>query len=311
MSITFASGDPALARVRELVLSADPDGSRFAQTFRSSYDRLYNGQWTGRYSWDQLYKTEKTHFGTLIEIAIRQEFDDIIDDGVQDHLDYRISGVDVDCKFSMGKAQWMIPMECVGEIIIGLHASDEKSTWSLCVERATEDKLTQGGNRDRKRTFTKAAKADIQWLFDDAPLPVNRLLHLPEADRAAIFEPRSGQQRVCELFRRTIGLSVNRESIAAVAEQKDYMKRVRGNGGARGLLQPEGIVVLSGKYRNQASIAEQLVGAQLMPEELMALKLAPAASGDGEPSVQIGGGWWRVAHPGEAVRPAPVVGEAT
>lgn len=302
--------DPDLVRVRELVLRADPDGTRFAQTFRSSYDRLYNGQWTGRYSWDQLYKTEKTHFGTLIEIAIRQEFDDIIDDGIQDHLDYRISGVDVDCKFSMGKGQWMIPVECVGEIIIGLHASDEASTWSLCVERATEDRLTQGGNRDRKRSFTKAAKADIQWLFDDAPLPVNRLLHLPQSDRDAIYGLRSGQKRVCELFRRTLGLSVNRESIAAVAEQKDYMKRVRGNGGARGLLRPEGIVVLSGKYRNQASIVEALVGEQLRPEELMSLRLAPASVGDAEPRVQIGGGWWRVAHPGDAVVQAPLIGDA-
>lgn len=305
------SGDRDLLRVRDLILKADPDGTRFAQTFRSSYDRLYNGQWTGRYSWDQLYKTEKTHFGTLIEIAIRQEFDDIIDDGVQDHLDYRISGVDVDCKFSMGKAQWMIPVECVGEIIIGLHASDEASTWSLCVERATEDRLTQGGNRDRKRSFTKAAKADIQWLFEDAALPVNRLLHLPQSDRDAIFEPRSGQRRVCELFRRTLGLTVNRESIAAVAEQKDYMKRVRGNGGARGLLQPEGIVVLSGKYRNQASIVEQLVGEQLMPEELMSLRLVPAAASDSEPRVEISGGWWRVAHPGDPVVAAPVVRDAT
>lgn len=310
MTDTCVSGDPDLTRVCQLVLEADPDGTRFAQTFRSSYDRLYNGQWTGRYSWDQLYKTEKTHFGTLIEIAIRQEFDDIIDDGVQQHLDYRIAGVDVDCKFSMGKAQWMIPMECVGEIIIGLHASDEASTWSLCVERASEDRLTQGGNRDRKRTFTKAAKAQIQWLFDDAPLPVNRLLHLPKSDREAIFEPRSGQKRVCELFRRALGLSVNRESVAAVAEQKDYMKRVRGNGGARGLLQPEGIVVLSGKYRNQASIVEELIGERLMPEELMSLRLVPAGEADVEPRVQIGGGWWRVAHPGDAVVPAPVVGDA-
>ncbi len=310
MHVAAQCGDPELEKIRQLIVEADPEGARFAQTFRSSYDRLYNGQWTGRYSWDQLYKTEKTHFGTLIEIAIRQEFNDIIDDGVQEHLDYRIAGVDIDCKFSMGKAQWMIPVECVGEIIIGLHASDEASTWSLCVERATEDRLTRGGNRDRKRTFTKAARDDIQWLYDDAPLPVNRLLHLPQDDRDAIFEPRFGQQRVCELFRRALGLTVNRESIAAVAEQKDYMKRVRGNGGARGLLQPEGIVVLSGKFRNQASIVEQLTGGQLMPEEFMSLRLAPASDDGHAPKVQIGSSWWRVARPGEPIVPAPVVGEA-
>jgi hypothetical protein len=31
---------------------------------------LLDGQHTGRYRWDQLHNTEKTHAGTLVEIAL-------------------------------------------------------------------------------------------------------------------------------------------------------------------------------------------------------------------------------------------------
>nr|WP_120491324.1 NaeI family type II restriction endonuclease [Corynebacterium lactis] len=303
------SSDVELALVRDLVRQADPTGERFAKVFRDTYYLLYNGQKTGRYRWEQLYKTEKTLFGTLIEIAIRHEFSDIIADGVQRHLDYRIGGVDVDCKFSMNKASWMIPVEAVGEIIIGLHSSDEGSCFSVCVERADENKLTQGGNRDRKRTFTKEARDCIEWIFDDAPLPVNRLLHLSEAARAEIFKHKSsGQQRVNEFFRQSLGLVVNREDIATVARQKDYMKRVRGNGGARTALRSEGILILTGSYQNQLEIAYQLLGLTLRPDELVAVRVVPIRSGEARSaSVKIDGRLWRVAEPGDPLCEAPRV----
>ncbi|ALA67065.1 type II restriction endonuclease [Corynebacterium lactis RW2-5] len=298
--------DVELELVRKLVRDADPTGERFARVFRQTYYLLYNGQKTGRYRWDQLYKTEKTHFGTLIEIAIRHEFSDIIADGVQKHLDYRIGGNDVDCKFSMNKASWMIPVEAVGEIIIGLHSSDEDSCFSVCVERASENRLTQGTNRDRKRTFTKKARSEIEWIFNDAPLPVNRLLHLSEDARDEIFSLGSGQKRVNEFFRQSLGLVVNREDIATVAQQKDYMKRVRGNGGARTALRPEGIVILTGKYHSE--LAFKLSRQKLRPDELLALRLAPS---DGKASrgsqASIEGAWWKVAEPDDPIVEAPNV----
>ena len=42
-------------------------------------DQLYDGQRTGRYRWDQLRKTEKTHCGTLVEINMQREF--LFEDG--------------------------------------------------------------------------------------------------------------------------------------------------------------------------------------------------------------------------------------
>ena len=311
MSLTMQkvtnAADSEVEKVRALIREADPEGDRFARVFRETYYLLYNGQKTERYRWEQLYKTEKTHFGTLIEIAIRHEFAEIIDDGIQKHLDYRIGGIDVDCKFSMNKGSWMIPVEAENEIIIGLHSSDEDSCFSVCVERASSGKLTKGGNRDRKRTFTRAARSEINWIFDDAPLPVNRLLHLSESAREKIFSNKSGQKRVNEFFRQALGLVINREDIATVAKQRDYMKRVRGNGGARTALAAEGIIILTGKYMRQMEIAEQLADVKLRSDELIALRVVPAGNSPWEAgAAEINGQFWRVALEADPVTQAPI-----
>ena len=63
---TAGPGDRALRSVAGELMSQDPDGLRVARVLRRTYDMLLDGQHTGRYRWDQLYKTEKTHFGTLV-----------------------------------------------------------------------------------------------------------------------------------------------------------------------------------------------------------------------------------------------------
>lgn len=82
-----AADDPAIAEVRAQLLALDPDGSRMAAVFRRTFDQLYDGQHTGRYKLDQLFKTEKTHFGTLIEINLQRELK--LKDG--DSLDFNIA----------------------------------------------------------------------------------------------------------------------------------------------------------------------------------------------------------------------------
>lgn len=88
----LASTDTDLDEVVESILKLDPQGIRFARVFRETFDQLYDGQRTGRYRWDQLFKTEKTHYGTLIEINLQREFE--FADG--DVLDYKIAGKEVD-----------------------------------------------------------------------------------------------------------------------------------------------------------------------------------------------------------------------
>jgi len=181
------------------LVSGDPDGVRVAGVLRRTYDMLLDGQHTGRYRWDQLYKTEKTHFGTLVEINLQREFG--FADGAA--MDFAICGIDVDCKYSQDLAEWMIPPEAVGKIILGLWANDNQGRWSLGLVRADDHLLTSSrGNRDLKRRLSAAGKAAITWLFRDRELPENALLRIHPADVQRIFTcSRHGTKRVDMLFR--------------------------------------------------------------------------------------------------------------
>ena len=97
----------------------------------------------------------------------------------------------------------------------------------------------------------------MRWLHARAPLQENALIRLPERDVAAIFAPSSGQQRANELFRRAQRMRVSRTVVATVAMQDDYMKRVRGGGGARDQLRAEGIVIF-GDYAGDQVLASAL-----------------------------------------------------
>src|SRR6266498_2971804 len=58
--------DGELGAVAAELRGLDGDGSRMAAAIRGALDMLLDGQHTGRYRWDQLHKTEKTHAGTLV-----------------------------------------------------------------------------------------------------------------------------------------------------------------------------------------------------------------------------------------------------
>src|SRR5690242_7437847 len=63
--------DPQLEAVRASILTADPQGQKFGAALRRTFDMLLDGQHTGRFRWEQLHKTEKTHAGTLVEINLQ------------------------------------------------------------------------------------------------------------------------------------------------------------------------------------------------------------------------------------------------
>jgi hypothetical protein len=70
----IATADAELRAVAEELAESDPSGVKIAKVLRRTYDMLLDGQHTGRYRWDQLFKTEKTHFGTLVEINLQRAF---------------------------------------------------------------------------------------------------------------------------------------------------------------------------------------------------------------------------------------------
>jgi len=271
-----------------------------AAVFRRTFDQLYDGQHTGRYKLDQLFKTEKTHFGTLIEINLQRELR--LDDG--ETLDFNIAGQEVDCKYSHSGG-WMLPIESFDQIVLVTQADDHRSTWSAGLVRVTEQNRRTSENRDRKTGLNSRGREDISWLFQDSQMPPNALLSLPEVQLEAIMGARSGQARINELFRRATNRRLTRSIIATVAQQDDFMKRVRENGGARTALRPEGFLILGGDYAGQRATAEALGSVVPQPGELVSVKVVPAPPGSG---VKIDLAWWRLASDDENItEPAPML----
>lgn len=297
---TTSHADPGVQDVVDALTALDPDGSRMARVFRATFDQLYDGQHTGRYRLDQLFKTEKTHFGTLIEINLQREM--AFADGRI--LDFTIAGHEVDCKYSH-TGGWMLPMECFEQILLVARADDQRAIWSVGVVRATRANRHTSENRDRKTTLNAHGRAQIIWIFKDAPMSPNALLQMDPESVTQIMDLPSGQARINELFRRATNRRLTRTIIATVAQQDDYMKRVRDNGGARSALRPEGYLILGGDYRVQRELAEDLGSAVPERGELVSVRVVPAAPGEG---VEIAEGFWRRAQDGEVVTvPAPVV----
>jgi hypothetical protein len=282
-----ADGD--LIKVADELLRLDPDGSRWASVLRHTYDVVYNGQETGRFRWDDLLKTEKTHFGTLFEIFGQREFQFM--DG--DTTDFRISGVQVDAKWSQKDGGWMLPPEVFGEIALVATANDQKSIWSLGLIRVEERFRREGSNRDKKSQLNLHGRENIHWLWRDEPLPSNVLLKLDASQVKRMQSLKSGTERVAELFRLGEGRLVNRASILTIAKQLDAMRRLRGgSGGARQVLAPEGYLILSGAYHSNIARAFGI----LVPSnsEFISHRIVPDDSG-----IQIAGQTWRLARSDE------------
>lgn len=299
--------DPDLAKVRDAFEAQLAAGliDRTAAMLRSTIDQLLDGVHTGRYQWSQLYKTEKTHAGTLVEINLRREFKDFIVDG--EELDYRVAGIDVDCKFSQDEFGWMFPPEAVGKICLVMWASDEKALWSMGLLRASESFLTSGnGNRDKKRTLLAEHRNRIIPIATRAALPGNVYLSLPQSTVQHILDEKaSGQERINRLFRSAPGRLIGRGAIATAGQQDDFMKRVRENGGARSRLRREGIIILGHEHH---AIAEALGLPIPAKGQMVSTTVVPAAKGAPN-TAEIDGKRWAVGV--TTGKPAPRLPRAT
>ncbi|MGW0954818.1 NaeI family type II restriction endonuclease [Streptomyces sp. NPDC002545] len=295
--------DAELQAVHAALMGMDPSGEQFAAVLRDTIDQLLNGEATGRYDWKTLYKTERTHAGTLVEINLQREFG--FADG--DLMDYRIAGIEVDCKYSQRFGGWMIPPEARGHLCLLVWADDYKNRWSAGLFRVRNEWLNQGTNRDAKLTVKAEHRDKILWLWRDAELPENVLLHMDPADRQAVFEPASGQQRLNELFRRVQKRRIGRNVVRTVARQKDYMKRVRGNGGSRSALRPEGILIM-GDYESHRAVARELGLPAPTKGEFISVRVArQCPHHQKSPHVALDGEAWVVATEGDLPEIAPML----
>ena len=301
--------DTELDMVEAELYRLDPAGDQFATVLRDTLDQLYDGQRTGRWKYDQLHKTEKTYMGTLVEINLHRQFS--FDDG--DATDYRIAGIEVDCKYSMAYGGWELPPEAIDHLCLLITASDETSSWSAGLIRVREEYLRDRRNRDSKRQLSAAARSRIRQLWPrHGHLAENIFLHMDPRDRDRIFSAKArrgtqhGQAKTNELFRTVQHRIIRRAEIATVAQQDDFMKRARGNGGARTALRPEGILVL-GHQENDPLVAAALGLPAPRKGEFVSARVVPARPDRDDSVAVIDGRAWALARPGDPQTPAPEI----
>lgn len=271
--------------------------NRLIGAIRKAIDEVIDGPRTGRFTYGQLEKTEKTYLGTKVEILLRAEL------GLPNGqiMDYQVDGIEVDCKYTGHTWGWSIPREALGHICLLVRADDENGTASVGLIRTTEEVLNKGKNQDGKRTISKVGRNEIIWLIDNGQMPINQLFLWPEEVIKRIWSKQSGQQRLNELFRLKQGELIDRQTIATVAEAKDDpMKRVRANGGARSYLSEEGILIL-GHQNGHPKICQELG----LPIPSKGQVIAQRVVKDPKGTSIIGASKWRVAEAKDPIEPAP------
>ncbi len=298
------SDDSELHAVANALLELDPDGEKFSACLRSTIDQLLDGQHTGRWDWQTLRKTEKTHMGTLVEINLHRTFD--FADGLK--MDYRIEGVEVDCKFSQSLGGWEFPLESIGHLCLLVWANDDIARWEAGLIRVDESVLG-APNRDSKRKLPRAGEASVLWLYDRPKLPLNLLLQLTDEQRDRIFNARaptgraSGQTRINELFRCIQKTIVPRAIVLTVGIQDDPMKRARDARLTRHLGK-EGLLIL-GHQGSHPDVARSLGLPVPRKGEFISVRVAVAESGFPGPKAEIGGTEWREANEDDPIIEAP------
>lgn len=308
--------DDETRMVAETILGLSDARERLAWTLRDSLDETLDGGRTGRWAYQHLKKTEKTALGTAVEINLQNEFG--FPDG--DLIDWKIGGVEVDCKFSKDYGKWQIPMEmyrcadhgeqtgATDHLALLVWLNDDESQWAAGLVRITDQRLRfkqaapteRAYNRDNKRTLSAEGLGAVHWLWGgrQGDLPENVILHLDPAARDRVFAAqsragpnRAGQQRVNQLFREVQGQIVTRRTVQTVAQQDDPMKRAR-DARLHKHLGKEGIMVL-GHQQADPYIAAALGLPIPRKGEFVSVAVTPCGGPDEYPRIHLDGVWWR------------------
>lgn len=292
---------------------------RFRWALRDSLDELLDGQRTGRWAYQHLSKTEKTHLGTAVEVNLTKEFQ--FNNGI--HLDWQIAGRDIDCKFSKDLGGWEIPMEMylcpdhgdrqgkADHPALLIWFDDSTNRWAAGLIVITDLRLRWkvGGlerayNRDNKRSLANTSAKFVYWLWGGLQndLPRNLLLHLDSEVRGRILSPElSGQKRVERLFREVQEQIVGRQTVLTVAQQDDAPKRVRD---ARKTLRENGILVL-GHQDAHPTIAAALGLPVPVKGEWIAVRITPDSGSDDRRFITMQGQRWVRANDNDPVVAVP------
>ncbi|MCA2971026.1 MAG: hypothetical protein INH43_21120 [Acidobacteriaceae bacterium] len=265
--------DAALvARIEAAILQVVGRRVNFAATFghmiREILDAVIDTPHSNRFTLKEIEKTEKTYIGTKVEIRLRQ----LLGIPKGNRLDLLIDGVEVDVKNTIHK-QWSIPPEAIGHPCILIRINEKSARCSLGILVIREHLLNQGGNRDSKRGISREGYSQVRWILQDEPYPQNFWEQQDPVTQAAIKAPRGGTERLATLFRLVQRTPIPRSVVESVAQQKDSMKRLRRNGGARDSLSKDGIALLWG--RNHRDVIRRLGLPPCGSDEFISLKPSP------------------------------------
>ena len=219
----------------------------FPTMLRRCIDDVIMTPKTGRRAYEELEKTEKTYIGTRVEIELRALLR-----LPRGRLDTEILGRDVDIKNTMG-SNWMIPTEALDQPCLLVAADEARARCYLGLIVARPAYLTQGKNKDGKGSISAAGFGNILWLMCDHAYPANFWRGQDPHVVTTIFSQSTGNTRMASLFRQIQACPIARDVVEAVAQQKDFMRRIRSDKGrgTRDLLETEGILLLSGQYDSQ------------------------------------------------------------
>ncbi|MFI8792933.1 NaeI family type II restriction endonuclease [Streptomyces sp. NPDC055105] len=299
------SGSSDVATVAD-ALSRMPDlEATTANALRYAFDSVLDGRRTGRFDPATLGKSEKTYLGAKVTHELIAAW------GLQpgQETDLQVGRQEVALKFTTG-ATWTVKPEEVGRVCLLVSANDQRSCWSLGLVRIEPGHLSGAANRDSKRTLSAAGRQAVIWIFHNAQLPENTLLHLPKPLREQIFATEAGggsnQTRTNNLFRLAQGRVLNRTTVSTVSVTADGPKRVRA---AREALRGEGILVLGGTSR-QATIARNLGLPVPRDGEWVSRRVTRRRPEHGDaPSIALSDDVWTLAGPDDPVEKAPALAE--
>ena len=236
---------------------------------RQSIDEVIDASRSRRFVFSELQSTEKAYVGTKVEILLMNHLG--LDRGSV--LDVLVDGIEVDIKNTIGD-NWMIPHEALGHPCVLIQTNEKSAKCSFGLVVIQDDILTRGGNQDGKKTLTATGKKSVHWMLRDCDYPRNFWEDVSRDAMRAITAPKGGTERLAVLFQIYQRCPIHRDVLIALAHQKDAMKRLRKNGGARDKLQHEGIAVLSGKYHG--TLISRLGLKSCGPDEFISVKPSSA-----------------------------------
>lgn len=241
---------------------------QLGQLIRSAIDYVIDAPTLQRYAISEIDPDEKTAIGKRIERLMKYEFDLV----TGNRLDVVLGGEDVDIKTTMGK-NWMFSKSSHNHLNLLIAYDETKAVFQLGLAYVKVEQLG-AHNRDRKQSLKD--KESIYWIIRDQPYPPNFMARLPKEIFQKIISQKTGMKRVVELLRRVNCVAIPRHVICSVANQKDPMRRIRSNGGARDLLWDEGIIVLSGAYECDRHVSRSAIGVELLDDEMMTIPVTDA-----------------------------------